>query len=89
MGTSVSPCRKAKLKLQGQQRKIAALSMDKVSLLGEGRRPAAAGDEDAEEQAGGAVTSIFAQELDGLKIRHTSYTASVGSDSGSKKMAAK
>ena len=81
--------RKAKRKLEAQQRKIAALSMDKVTLLEGGRRPAAAGDEDAEEQAGGAVTSIFAQELDVLNDRQTSYTASVSSDSGSKKTGAK
>mmetsp|Transcript_14680 Transcript_14680/g.35455 ORF Transcript_14680/g.35455 Transcript_14680/m.35455 type:complete len:112 (-) Transcript_14680:433-768(-) len=51
--------RKAKRKLEGQQRKIAALSMDKITLLEEGCSAAAAAEELAEEEAGGIMLSIF------------------------------
>ena len=81
--------RKAKRKLEGQQTKIAALSMDKVTLLEDaGCRPAAAaaaaGQELAEEQAGGAIISVFDRELGMLKDRQTSYIRSVGSGGSNK-----
>ena len=77
--------RKAKRKLEGQQRKIAALSMDKVTLLeegGTGRSPALVerfADERAEEEAGGTVLSVFEKELASLKDRQTEYSKYISS----------
>lgn len=79
--------RKAKRKLEGQQRKIAALSMDKVTLFEEGKRTLfeegkrsslmASSEEQAEEEAGGAVLSVFEQELASLKNRQLVYGKSI------------
>lgn len=71
--------RKAKRKLEGQQRKIAALSMDKVMLLEDGDRSSlrATSEERAEEEAGGAVLSVFEQELASLKDRQLVYGNSI------------
>ena len=77
--------RKAKRKLEGQQRKIAALSMDKVTLLEEGGRSssvvlASPSEEQAEEEAGGTVLSVFEKELASLKERQLEYGLQVTSN---------
>ena len=77
--------RKAKRKLEGQQRKIAALSMDKVTLLEEGGIGRSAAmehitDEKAEVEAGGTVVSVFEKELASLKDRQTEYSKSISSN---------
>lgn len=69
--------RKAKRKLEGQQRKIAALSMDKVTLLEEGRSVMASSDEQAEEEAGGTVLSVFEEEFASLNDRQLEYAISI------------
>lgn len=72
--------RKAKRKLEMQQRKIAALSMDKVALLEDGSKPIlSSSEEHAEEAAGGTVLSMLEDELASLKQRQSSYSKSISS----------
>jgi chromosome segregation ATPase len=73
--------RKAKRKIDGANRKVAALSMDKVTLL----ESTAAGHAEAErreEAAGGSSMSVFEQELAALRGRQDEYDKSVASASG-------
>ena len=71
--------RKAKRKLDGQQKKIAALSVDKVTLLEErGKKDLPDSEERAEESYGGSSFSVFERELSILRDRQMSYDKAVG-----------
>ena len=78
--------RKAKRKIDGANRKVAALSMDKVTLL----ESTAAGHVEAErreEAAGGTSMSVFEQELVSLRGRQDEYDRSVANSSGAARAA--
>jgi hypothetical protein len=78
--------RKAKRKLEGQQRKIAALSMDKVTLLEEGGTSPSVViaerivNEKAEEKAGGTISYMFEKELASLQDRQNEYSKFISSN---------
>ena len=77
--------RKAKRKIDGANRKVAALSMDKATLL-ESAATATGNAEKAaerlEEAAGGTSVSVFERELASLRGRQDEYDKSVASSSG-------
>ena len=70
--------RKAKRKLDGQKRKIAALSMDKVTLLeGNSIAKSSLASERQELDSGGMEFSLFEQELLTLRNRQEVYDKSL------------
>lgn len=70
--------RKAKRKLDGQKRKIAALSMDKVTLLeGNSIAKSSLASERQELDSGGTEFSLFEQELLTLRNRQEVYDKSL------------
>ena len=70
--------RKAKRKLDGQKRKIAALSLDKVTLLEESSvAKSSLATERRELDSGGVEFSLFEQELLTLRTRQEVYDKSL------------